>query len=65
MGEERSRTFDAISIATGYVLDGQPDRAAAAGHQAVDMAMATDSVRAADRLQAMVSRLVRTQPTAG
>jgi hypothetical protein len=54
-GEERSRTFDAISIATGYVLDGQPDRAAAAGHQAVDMAMATDSVRAADRLQAMVS----------
>ncbi|TDW24136.1 helix-turn-helix domain-containing protein [Kribbella kalugense] len=54
-GEERSRTFDAISITTGYVLDAQPDRAAAAGHQAVDMALATDSVRAADRLQAMAS----------
>ncbi|WP_329484201.1 hypothetical protein OG555_18800 [Kribbella sp. NBC_01484] len=55
VGEERSRTFDAISLATGYLLDAQPDRAAAAGHLAVDMALATDSVRAADRLQAMAS----------
>jgi transcriptional regulator with XRE-family HTH domain len=54
-GEERSRTFDAISIATGYFLDAQPDRATDAGHQAVDLALATDSVRAADRLQSMVS----------
>jgi hypothetical protein len=54
-GEERSRAFDAISVATGYVLDAQPDRAATAGHQAVDMALATDSARAADRLQAMAS----------
>lgn len=54
-GEERSRTFDAISIAAGYVLDAQPDRAAAAGHRAVDMALATDSVRAVDRLKAMAS----------
>ncbi|MEU4607513.1 hypothetical protein AB0F43_31395 [Kribbella sp. NPDC023972] len=54
-GEERSRTFDAISVATGYFLDAQPARAATAGHLAVDMALATDSVRAGDRLQAMAS----------
>lgn len=54
-GEERSRTFDAISIATGYFLDAQPALAAAAGHQAVDLATATDSARAADRLQSMAS----------
>jgi hypothetical protein len=54
-GEGRSRTFDAISVATGYVLDSQPERAADAGHRAVDMAVATDSVRAVDRLRVMAS----------
>ncbi|QNE18277.1 helix-turn-helix transcriptional regulator [Kribbella qitaiheensis] len=54
-GEERSRTFDAISVATGYILDAQPEPATTAGHTAVDLVVATDSARATDRLRLMAS----------
>ncbi|MBB5835993.1 hypothetical protein [Kribbella italica] len=54
-GEERSRAFDAISVATGYVLDGQTDLAAEAGHRAVDRAVETASRRANDRLRTMAA----------
>lgn len=52
-GESRSQTFDAISLATGYLLDAQPDQAERHGHQAVDMTSATISTRAVDRLKTM------------
>lgn len=54
-GEERSQTFDAISVATGYLLDGQLSEAEQYGHRAVEMATLTASVRAADRLRGMAA----------
>lgn len=49
-GEARSRTFDAISLAAGYLLDGQAEHAELNGHLAVDLAEKITSVRAIDRL---------------
>jgi transcriptional regulator with XRE-family HTH domain len=54
-GEARSQAFDAISVATGYILDGQPEQAERFGHRAVDMATMTVSVRATDRLKGMAA----------
>ncbi|TDD58022.1 hypothetical protein E1263_20920 [Kribbella antibiotica] len=54
-GEERSQTFDAISVAIGYMLDGQLNEAEQYGHRAVEMATATASVRAADRLRGLAA----------
>jgi tetratricopeptide (TPR) repeat protein len=53
-GEARSCTFDAISVATGYLLDEQPDVFERHGHVAVDMTVGGASVRAVDRLRDMV-----------
>jgi len=50
-GERRSQTFDAISLTTGYLLDGQPDHAERYGHLAVDMTVEGASARAVDRLR--------------
>jgi len=52
-GEARSATFDAISLATGYALDGQPDLVARHGRHAVDLASGGASQRAYDRLHTM------------
>lgn len=49
-GEARSHTFDAISLAAGYLLDGQLDSAERNGHLAVDRTKEIASVRAVDRL---------------
>lgn len=49
-GEARSRTFDAISLAGAYLLDGQLKHAERNGHLAVDRAKEVASVRAVDRL---------------
>lgn len=54
-GEGRSQAFDAISIATGYILDGQLDKAEQFGHRAVDLATMTVSTRATDRLKGMAA----------
>ena len=52
-GESRSRTFDAISLATGYLLDSQPDLVERYGHAAVDLANEGASTRATDRLRSL------------
>lgn len=52
-GETRSRTFDAISLASGYLLDGQLGVADRYAHTAIDMTAEIDSVRAFDRLGGM------------
>lgn len=52
-GETRSQIFDAISLATGYVLDAQSERFAQYGNLAVDMASESASVRVLDRLGSM------------
>jgi hypothetical protein len=49
-GETRSRTFDAISLASGHLLDGDLDLAERYVHRAIDMTDEIDSVRAFDRL---------------
>jgi hypothetical protein len=54
-GETRSRAFDAISVATGYLLDAQLDHAERHSHTALDAAVALDSVRAADRLAVLAA----------
>ncbi len=54
-GETRSRTFDAISLATGYLLDGQPDLFERHGHGAVDMSTTSASARAVDRLRTVAA----------
>jgi transcriptional regulator with XRE-family HTH domain len=52
-GEARSRTFDAISLATGYLLDAQPKTFEQHGHVAVDLTIGSASARAVDRLRGM------------
>ncbi|MGH3736187.1 MAG: hypothetical protein ACRDT6_11290 [Micromonosporaceae bacterium] len=52
-GEDRSRAFDAISLAGGYLLDGQLEQAESNGHLAVDLTRQLASVRAVDRLGAV------------
>jgi transcriptional regulator with XRE-family HTH domain len=50
-GENRSRTFDAISLATACLLDEDLDQAERYGHTAIDMTEQIDSARAVDRLR--------------
>jgi tetratricopeptide (TPR) repeat protein len=54
-GETRSRTFDAISLATGYLLDAQLNQMERYGHLAIDMATDVASARAVDRLVGMAA----------
>jgi hypothetical protein len=49
-GETRSRTFDAISLATAHLLDDDLNQAERYAHTAVDMTEQIDSARAVDRL---------------
>jgi tetratricopeptide (TPR) repeat protein len=52
-GETRSRTFDAISLASSHLLDGDVSTAERYAHMAIDMTDAIDSERACDRLHAV------------
>lgn len=61
-GEARSHTFDAISLATACLLDGELREAERHGHTAVDLAERIASMRAVDRL-ANLARLAA--PRAG
>jgi hypothetical protein len=47
----RSKTFTLISLATCHFLDGDTDQATAIGTQAVELATALASARAADRMR--------------
>lgn len=50
-GENRSRTFDAISLASAHLLDGNLDQAAQHAYTALGMTAQIDSLRAVDRLR--------------
>jgi len=54
-GEARSRTFDAISLAAGYLLEGELGAAERYAHAAIDMTIKIDSVRAVDRLNTVAA----------
>lgn len=57
-GETRSRIFDAISLASAYLLDEQLDQAEKYGHTALDLLADVESRRVTDRL-ATVTTLAR------
>jgi len=65
VGESRSRTFDAISLATGYLLDEQLDQVERHGNVAVDMSAEVNSVRALDRLDQLAALAQPHQAHAG